>query len=52
FIVGLSTIKSADQIIVLDRGTILEKGSHDELMKKRGRYYDMYKTQMEGNQSA
>ncbi|PEV12440.1 multidrug ABC transporter permease [Bacillus thuringiensis] len=48
----LSTIKSADQIIVLDRGTILEKGSHDELMKKRGRYYDMYKTQMEGNQSA
>lgn len=48
----LSTIKSADQIIVLDRGTILEKGSHDELIKKRGRYYDMYKTQMEGNQSA
>ncbi|MDR2995040.1 MAG: ABC transporter ATP-binding protein/permease [Bacillus cereus] len=48
----LSTIKSADQIIVLDRGTILEKGSHDELMKKRGRYYDMYKTQLEGNQSA
>ncbi|MFJ8420363.1 multidrug ABC transporter permease [Bacillus wiedmannii] len=48
----LSTIKSADQIIVLDRGKILEKGSHDELMKKRGRYYDMYKTQMEGNQSA
>lgn len=48
----LSTIKSADQIIVLDRGMILEKGSHDELMKKRGRYYDMYKTQMEGNQSA
>ncbi|HDR7417176.1 TPA: ABC transporter ATP-binding protein [Bacillus cereus] len=48
----LSTIKSADQIIVLDRGSILEKGSHDELMKKRGRYYDMYKTQMEGNQSA
>ncbi|MEC3247932.1 ABC transporter ATP-binding protein [Bacillus cereus] len=48
----LSTIKSTDQIIVLDRGTILEKGSHDELMKKRGRYYDMYKTQMEGNQSA
>ncbi|HEK9101718.1 ABC transporter ATP-binding protein [Bacillus cereus] len=48
----LSTIKSADQIIVLDRGTILEKGSHDELMAKKGRYYDMYKTQMEGSQSA
>lgn len=48
----LSTIKSADQIIVLDRGTILEKGSHDELMQKKGRYYEMYKTQMEGSQSA
>ncbi|PFK30265.1 multidrug ABC transporter permease [Bacillus cereus] len=48
----LSTIKSADQIIVLDRGTILEKGSHDELMEKKGRYYEMYKTQMEGSQSA
>ncbi|WP_459500412.1 ABC transporter ATP-binding protein [Bacillus sp. C1] len=48
----LSTIKSADQIIVLDRGTILEKGSHDELIQKKGRYYEMYKTQMEGNQSA
>ncbi|SDZ06645.1 ABC transporter ATP-binding protein [Bacillus sp. 166amftsu] len=48
----LSTIKSADQIIVLDRGTILEKGSHDELIQKKGRYYEMYKTQMEGSQSA
>ncbi|MBY0596627.1 ABC transporter ATP-binding protein [Bacillus bingmayongensis] len=48
----LSTIKSADQIIVLDRGTILEKGSHDELMQKKGRYYEMYKTQIEGSQSA
>ncbi|PDY44600.1 ABC transporter ATP-binding protein [Bacillus pseudomycoides] len=48
----LSTIKSADQIIVLDRGTILEKGSHEELMQKKGRYYEMYKTQIEGSQSA
>ncbi|WP_243526111.1 ABC transporter ATP-binding protein [Bacillus pseudomycoides] len=48
----LSTIKSADQIIVLDRGRILEKGSHDELMEKKGRYYEMYKTQIEGSQSA
>ncbi|MEI4803473.1 ABC transporter ATP-binding protein [Bacillus sp. FJAT-51639] len=48
----LSTIKSADQIIVLDRGTILEKGSHEELMEKQGRYYEMYKTQIAGSQSA
>lgn len=48
----LSTIKSADQIIVLDRGMILEKGSHDELMEKKGRYYEMYKMQIEGSQSA
>lgn len=48
----LSTIKSADQIIVLDRGTILEKGSHEELMAKKGRYYEMYKTQIAGSQSA
>ncbi|MGG2067023.1 ABC transporter ATP-binding protein [Bacillus sp. S14(2024)] len=48
----LSTIKSADQIIVLDRGMILEKGSHEELMAKKGRYYEMYKTQIAGSQSA
>lgn len=48
----LSTIKNADQIIVLDRGAILEKGSHEELMQKQGCYYEMYQTQMEGNQSA
>ncbi|WP_369900925.1 ABC transporter ATP-binding protein [Bacillus manliponensis] len=48
----LSTIKSADQIIVLDRGRIFEKGSHEELMAKKGRYYNMYKTQIAGNESA
>lgn len=48
----LSTIKSADQIIVLDRGRIFEKGSHEELMAKKGRYYNMYKTQIAGSESA
>lgn len=48
----LSTIKSADQIIVLDRGKIFEKGSHEELMAKKGRYYNMYKTQITGSESA
>ncbi|WP_409299329.1 ABC transporter ATP-binding protein [Peribacillus sp. SCS-26] len=41
----LSTIKNADQILVLDKGKIAEKGSHDELMKLKGRYYQMYKLQ-------
>jgi ATP-binding cassette, subfamily B, multidrug efflux pump len=41
----LSTIKNADQILVLDRGEIVEKGNHDELMKTKGRYYQMYQLQ-------
>jgi ATP-binding cassette subfamily B protein len=35
----LSTIRHADLIVVLDRGAVVEKGSHDELMAKRGLYY-------------
>ena len=34
----LSTIKNADKIIVLDSGKIIEKGTHQELMKKNGHY--------------
>ncbi|MGP7818971.1 ABC transporter ATP-binding protein [Niallia sp. 01092] len=41
----LSTIRNADQIIVLDHGEIVEKGNHEELMKKKGRYYQMYQLQ-------
>jgi ATP-binding cassette, subfamily B, multidrug efflux pump len=41
----LSTIRNADQILVLDRGQIAEKGTHDELMKLKGRYYQMYQLQ-------
>ncbi|HZG83335.1 ABC transporter ATP-binding protein [Paenibacillus sp.] len=44
----LSTIKSADLILVLDRGEIVERGSHDELMARRGRYYQMYLLQQGG----
>ncbi|MFY4774203.1 ABC transporter ATP-binding protein [Metabacillus sp. RGM 3146] len=41
----LSTIKNADQILVLEKGEIVERGSHDELMKKEGKYFQMYKLQ-------
>ncbi|WP_199617143.1 ABC transporter ATP-binding protein [Paenibacillus alkalitolerans] len=41
----LSTIKSADLILVLDRGEIAERGSHDELMAVGGKYYQMYQLQ-------
>jgi len=39
----LSTIKNADVIMVLDQGKIIEKGTHKELMKERGRYFELYK---------
>ena len=41
----LSTIRNANQIIVLDHGEIIEKGNHEELMKRKGRYYQMYQLQ-------
>jgi ATP-binding cassette subfamily B multidrug efflux pump len=41
----LSTIRNADLILVLDRGEIVERGNHDQLMKQRGKYYQMYQLQ-------
>ncbi len=41
----LSTIKSCDRIFVLSHGEIVEEGNHEELLKKHGRYYDLYKLQ-------
>ena len=41
----LSTTRMADRIIVLDNGKIVEEGTHDELMKKRGRYFEMFTLQ-------
>ncbi len=42
----LSTIKNADQILVLDRGEIAERGNNEELMKQKGKYYQMYQLQI------
>ena len=38
----LSTIRRATRIVVIDRGRIVEAGSHAELMRARGRYHDLY----------
>jgi len=38
----LSTVKNSEAIMVLDRGRIIERGSHDELIKAKGRYYQLY----------
>ena len=43
----LSTIRNADKIIVINNGVIEEEGSHEELLKNRGRYYGLYALQYE-----
>ncbi|MNI93468.1 putative multidrug resistance ABC transporter ATP-binding/permease protein YheH [compost metagenome] len=38
----LSTVKNSDVIMVLDQGKIIERGSHDDLINQKGRYYQLY----------
>ena len=45
----LSTIRDADKIVVMDQGRVVEIGNHEQLMAKRGKYYDLYMTQFAGN---
>ena len=41
----LSTIRDADTILVMDKGRLIEQGSHDELMARKGFYFDLYASQ-------
>ena len=43
----LSTVKSADNIVVLENGAIVEQGTHSELTCLKGRYYELVKNQLE-----
>lgn len=45
----LSTIRDADKIVVMDQGRVMEIGNHDELLEKKGKYYELYMTQFAGN---
>ena len=43
----LSTIMDADNIVVIEKGAVVEQGRHQELLERRGRYFEMYSKQME-----
>ncbi|HTI04326.1 MAG TPA: ABC transporter ATP-binding protein [Gemmatimonadales bacterium] len=45
----LSTIRRADLILLMENGAIVERGTHEELMRSRGMYYEMVKRQMESH---
>ena len=42
----LSTIKSADRILYLENGNIVEQGNHEELLAKKSKYYELYNNQL------
>lgn len=43
----LSTVRDADQIVVLDHGRIVERGNHESLTQAKGHYYNLIKNQLE-----
>jgi len=43
----LSTVKHADQIIVMEKGQIIESGNHDSLIRRKGKYYQLIESQLE-----
>ncbi|MFE4613653.1 ABC transporter ATP-binding protein [Streptomyces niveus] len=47
----LSTVRAADLILVVEDGRIVERGTHDELLRTEGRYAELYRTQFEGGEA-
>lgn len=45
----LSTVRDANKIVVMDQGRVVEIGSHETLLKQKGKYYELYMTQFAGN---
>ena len=43
----LSTVRNSKAILVLEKGTIIERGDHEELLEQKGRYYQLYTGQFE-----
>ena len=43
----MATIRNADEIIMIDHGKVVERGSHEELMEKKGAYRSLYHSQFE-----
>lgn len=47
----LSTVQDADVIVVMDQGRVVEMGSHEALLARKGQYYSLYMTQFAGNRT-
>ena len=43
----LSTVRNADNIIVLENGEVVEQGNHEQLTQQKGKYYELVKNQLE-----
>ena len=48
----LSTIQDAEKILVMDKGEIIEQGTHGELMAQKGFYYELFLSQFSGSGAA